>query len=270
MQSIALKQLMQVDAEINANAQTTVAAAPSFDYREFGQQLERVHTKRLAVRQVALCDAWPLFQATRNPIFNEHLLWKAPACEDPVLARIGAVMDASRQGKMCAVSVVRKANGEWASLFRFQPYARDPKKVEIGLWTHDAFWQGGFGGELGMAFIDCAFLSTDVPELIGVATSGNRSSCRLMKVCGMAATGFETRRSETGEEIHFQVFEITREAWLAQKREGNFLQVPDQQAPIELAKVPTFAPPFAHVPHAVPFATPVARASHVSHARPAA
>src|SRR5207237_5531935 len=62
------------------------------DFQELTDRLERVYSRRLALRPVSLADAWPLFQATRNPLFNKHLLWDQPEDEHAVLQRIDAIV----------------------------------------------------------------------------------------------------------------------------------------------------------------------------------
>jgi RimJ/RimL family protein N-acetyltransferase len=195
------------------------------DYLTLSEQLARVHTPRLALRPAALCDAWPLFHATRNPMFNKHLLWDQPTDDDDVLARMDAIVEASRRGRLSAVSAVVKATGEWASLFRFQPYGANPRFVEMGVWTHDKFWHGRVSLELGRACVDAAFALSDIPVLIGAASPENRSSCKLMELCGLDPASIVLRQTESKTEVPLQEFRITREAWLARGRRDSFAQV---------------------------------------------
>ena len=45
----------------------------AFDFASLSERLERVYSRRLALRPLSLADAWPLFEATRNPLFNRHI-----------------------------------------------------------------------------------------------------------------------------------------------------------------------------------------------------
>ena len=81
-----------------------------FDFLELTHALECSFSERVALRPVALCDAWPLFVATRNPMFNQHLLWAQPDREELVLKRVRLIMEASRRGRLTALSAVAATN----------------------------------------------------------------------------------------------------------------------------------------------------------------
>ena len=198
-----------------------------FDFLNLSEQLERVYSRRLALRAVSLADAWPLFQATRNPSFNRHLLWDRPADEREVLQRIDVIVDASRRGRMAALSAVIKQTGEWVSLFRFQPHASDSQAIEMGVWTHDRFWHGRYSLELGRLCVDAAFSVSDVPKLLGAAAPGNRGSCYLMQAVGMTPRKLVHRSTESGALVALQEFVIERTEWLAQREQhGRFWTFP--------------------------------------------
>lgn len=195
------------------------------DFIELTEQLERVHTARLALRPIALCDAWPLFASTRNPEFNKNLLWLQPQDDVPVLDRIQTIMDVARRGGMTALSAVLKSTGEWVSLYRFQPYEADVSLVEMGIWTHEKFWKNRYSFELTQACIDAAFTLTDIPLLIGGASPDNIGSCRILERCGLKPLAVIHRHSETDVERKSQEFKITREEWLSQRSFGSFSYV---------------------------------------------
>ncbi len=196
------------------------------DYLALTEQLERVFTPRLALRPLALSDAWPLFQATRNADFNKHLLWEQPENDSFVLDRIDTTLEAARRGRLTAMSAVLKTTGEWVSLYRFQPSAIDPNAVEMGIWTHDKFWNGRFSLELTRACIDAAFTLSDVSSLIGGASPHNRPSCKLLEFCGLTQFSSCIRHSETFVEVPAQEFRITRQEWTDKRLEIAFKQVP--------------------------------------------
>lgn len=218
----------------------------SVDFRQLAELLERISSQRLALRPVSLCDAYPLFDATRNPNFNKHLLWPQPDHEEELLARVDAISAASRNGQMAAVSAVIKKTGEWVSLYRFQPYAGDRSALEMGVWTHDRFWHGRYSLELVRLCIDAAFDSSDVERLIGSCVPENRSSCQLMRLAGMAQTDLLTRETEDGKILQAQEFAVTRSAWLARTgRKTSFFAFPRQSWLREVVKpvrVPVFSP----------------------------
>lgn len=185
----------------------------TFDFLELTDRLESAHTRRIALRPVSLVDAWPLFQATRNEAFNQHLLWPQPASESELLLRLNLITREARKGSLSAVSAVLKQTGEWISLFRFLPHARRSGMIEMGIWTHDRYWHGRYSLEIGRLCVSAAFTLSNVQALIGAAAPANRSSCELMRMVGMRPLELVRRPTEMGREVDLQEFIIERSDW---------------------------------------------------------
>lgn len=186
----------------------------SFDFPNLTAELQRTHSPRIALRQVSLSDSWPLFEATKNPLFNKHLAWQQPESETLVLKRIDLIMDAVAQGKMSAVSVVSRTTGEWMGLFRYIPYQDRDDTVEVGFWSKDKFWSGRYGMEVGMLCIHAAFRLSSVKRVIAVTTINNRSAAFNLARGGMRPEGFSTRPTEDGlRTLQLQEFVVTRDEW---------------------------------------------------------
>ena len=183
------------------------------DYLSLTDSLERLHTPRVAFRPIALADAWPLYETTRDPRFNMGLMWDQPASDAAVLDRVDAIVAAARGGQLAALSAVVKHTGQWVSLYRFQPYAADRRLVEMGIWTHQKYWHGQYSLELARACIDATFSTTAIPLLIGAAYPSNPRSCRLLELLGLRPSKTVIRRKESGVEVELQEFQVTREEW---------------------------------------------------------
>jgi RimJ/RimL family protein N-acetyltransferase len=183
------------------------------DFAELTSALALFHTKRLALRPAAVADGWPLWGATRNPSFNDGLLWAQPKDDSQVLERMDAIVTACNRGRLSAVSAMVKETGQWAALFRLLPHAADPSKIELGIWTHTDFWHGRVSMELTRACISAAFMVTNVQTLVGAATHANRSSCTLMRLCGMDPKRTVSRRHEHLPNVELVEHEITRAHW---------------------------------------------------------
>jgi RimJ/RimL family protein N-acetyltransferase len=204
----------------------------AFDFQELGLNLQRAHSRRIALRPAALCDAWPLFHATRNPLFNKHLLWPQPEQEKAVLERIDLIVEAHSKGRLSALSAVVKATGEWIGLFRFQPYRESPRTLEMGVWIHDKFWHGRYSLELGKLCVDAAFATSEVERLVGASAPENRGSCSLMMAVGMSTTDLVMRDAETGVPVLLQEYSVTRAQWAQrQSAQPSFDVVGDPSQP---------------------------------------
>lgn len=192
-----------------------------FDFLELTHALECSFSERVALRPVALCDAWPLFVATRNPQFNRHLLWPRPDNEELVLKRVRMIMEASRRGRLTALSAVQRTTGEFIALFRFQPHATLPDAIEMGIWVHDKYWHGRYSLELGRLCVSAAFtLSSQVQLLLGASAPENRGSCRLMEQVGMTPIRVVERDTEMGYQAVLREYTITRADWAARHVTG--------------------------------------------------
>jgi RimJ/RimL family protein N-acetyltransferase len=191
-----------------------------FDFLELTQALECSFSERIALRPVSLCDAWPIFEASRNPGFNRHLLWAQPEHEELVLKRVRMIMDAARRGRLTALSAVRRKTGEFIALFRFQPYASRAGVVEMGIWVHDKYWHGRYSLELGRLCVSGAFSLSNVEVLLGASAPENRGSCRLMEAVGMTAGDLVPRATEMGYDATLREYTITRADWAARHVTG--------------------------------------------------
>lgn len=186
-----------------------------FDFLELTQALECSFTRRVALRPVALSDAWPIFAASRNPGFNRHLLWAQPETEELVLKRVRLIMDASRRGRLTALSAVQRSTGEFIALFRFIPHATQPEAIEMGIWVHDKYWHGRYSLELGRLCVSAAFALSKVELLLGASAPENRGSCHLMEAVGMTPVRLVERDTEMGWKATLREYTISRADWAA-------------------------------------------------------
>jgi len=186
----------------------------SHDFLNLTSSLQRVYSDRIALRPVSMADGWPLFEATKNPLFNKYLMWSRPKDASETLERIDMIADAVAKGQMSAVSVVLRSTGEWIGLFRFQPYRQFDDTLEIGFWSRDTFWQGRFGIEVGVLCVAAAFKLSTVSRIVGASSPENRSSTHGMQLGGLKPGEITYRRTEDDEEVALQEFSVTRDEWI--------------------------------------------------------
>lgn len=183
------------------------------DYFALSEALTRVRSLRVALRPVGLADAYPLYRATRNPKFNQHLLWDQPATQDEVLARVDVILQAASTGRLAAFSAVAAETGEWIALYRFQPHALWQDAAEVGIWTHDRFWHGRYSLEIMRLCFSAAFSLGTLPAIVAAADATNRASCKLMADSGMRRTRAFASRDEGGRHRESVEYRITAQEW---------------------------------------------------------
>jgi RimJ/RimL family protein N-acetyltransferase len=148
--------------------------------------------------------------------FSEHLLWAQPDNEEQVLRRVRMIMEASRRGRLTALSAVQRRTGEFIALFRFQPHATLDDAIEMGIWVHDKYWHGRYSLELGRLCVSAAFsLSERLQLLLGASAPENRGSCHLMQAVGMTPGRLVERDTEMGYRAMLCEYTIARAQWAA-------------------------------------------------------
>jgi RimJ/RimL family protein N-acetyltransferase len=199
----------------------------SFDYLALTENLEQIESDLLVFRPVSGADAWPLYLATRNPLFNSTLSWAQPADQAEVVARVAAIMRATRRGQMSAISAVIRETGALVSIFRFQAYKLDPSVLEMGIWTMDRYWNSKMSTEVTQACVDAAFRLSPAEALLGASEHHNRGARKVLTNCGLEPHSDVVRRAECGRIAHLTEFRITRAAWEARGCADSFTYVGD-------------------------------------------
>ena len=216
------------------------------NFSTLSANLSRVYSPRIALRPLTLADGWPLFEATKNPLFNQYLTWPKPDQEVETLERVDLIMDAVAKGQMSAVSAVVRSTGEWIGLFRFQPYRHNGELVkgaiEAGIWSRDTFWDGRTSLEVGVLSMDAGFKFTNADMIYGLTAPENRSSCAIMERGGLHRAGLTTRITEDDREIAAQEFCVTREQWNAKGHAVRLFNYRDRQYPPAPMRAPQAAP----------------------------
>lgn len=180
------------------------------DFKQFSQRINHHYSERLALRPIALSDAWPLFEATQADGFNEHLLWKRPEHHLPVFERIESIISQSESGHVAAIAAVVRKTGQFAALYRFAPFADG---VEMSLWTHPAFWGGGFGTETTRLAVHAAMAESDANRLYARSMNENKPAQRVLEKVGLKPTDIGTIRDENGLLRHYLVYCMNRSEW---------------------------------------------------------
>ena len=204
----------------------------SFEPERMRARLLGAKSERLMLREPQLGDAIDLFEATRHPEFNQHLMWDAPPDLSAVRQRMQRIIERAQAGACAAFAAIDRATGRWAALFRFE--AREQaSSAELGLWAHPSYWGAGFGEEVTRLAIEQAFAKTELDTVVACAKPAHKISMRLLERCGLEPIGLAPRAHESGYEVPLMQMMLTRTRWTWLRTESISGWMPE---PIELAE----------------------------------
>jgi RimJ/RimL family protein N-acetyltransferase len=209
----------------------------SFEPERLSARLVGARSERLMLREPRLGDAIDLFEASRNPRFNEHLMWDAPPDLNAVRQRLERVMDRAASGVCAAFAAIDRASGRWVALFRFEPRP-ETSWAELGLWSHPDFWGVGHGEEVTRLAIEQAFTKTELEGVVACAKTAHRASMKLLERCGLEPIGVEPRAHESGHSVPLMRMLMTRTRWSWLRTESISGWMPEPFEVIEPAAMP--------------------------------
>ena len=205
----------------------------SFEPERMRARLLGAKSERLMLREPRLGDAIDLFEATRHPAFNEHLMWDAPPDLAAVRQRMQRVIDRAQAGACAAFAAIERATGRWAALFRFEPRGEQASSAELGLWAHPSYWGAGFGEEVTRLAIEQAFAKTELGAVVACAKPAHKISMRLLERCGLEPIGLAPRAHESGYSVPLMQMVLTRTRWTWLRTESISGWMPE---PVEIAE----------------------------------
>ena len=175
----------------------------------------RHRSRRIKLRPLAVDDAEPLWQATRNPAFNAFLTWPQPAQRSELDERVSRMVAQARARHVCLLSAVDIASERWVGLYRIEP---DPVWggdgwFELGMWVHPDFWGGGYAGELHAIGTALAFQESDAPGLAARTAVANPKGWKTLEHMGFKRTAEYEEPSEGGPPIPALAYCLLRGDW---------------------------------------------------------
>lgn len=171
---------------------------------------DRTRVSTLAFRAVTRCDAFPLFEATRNAEFNRFLLWAAPEGENGVVGQVDKIIRECALDRAVAISLVERTTGTWVGMARIQGHCDG---IELGLMLHPNSWATGVIPSAGRVIIDTMLAHIGELPLYIRVRPGN---IRMEKIC--AFYHFEVEAQVTDKhaqdgEVPLQLFRLRKDLW---------------------------------------------------------
>lgn len=192
-----------------------VQAGPARRIQRLLERATRHRSARLKLRPLALEDAAPLWQATREPDFNRWLTWQQPARPSELETRVAGMVRRVRRLEVCYLSAFDIASDRWVGLYRIEA---DPQWAaegwfELGMWVHPAFWGGGWAAELHALGTEVAFAESDAPGLAARSAVANAKGWKTLERMGFQRLEQYFEPAEGADPIPAYAYRLFRQDW---------------------------------------------------------
>jgi RimJ/RimL family protein N-acetyltransferase len=185
------------------------------DLKLLSNRAEQFYTNLLALRPVCLADSWALWDATRDPAFNENLLWRQPTTPPEVFQRIESILQVVAKNKMGALSVVCPRTGEWIGLMRFFP-TRLPNRetgLELGVWAHPKYWSSEVTRSLVIMATEILVTEGSYRMAIIRNAAANPKARAICLKLGYSKVGISVAECEDGTPMPIELWKVTADEW---------------------------------------------------------
>lgn len=166
--------------------------------------------KDIAFRPLARADVFPLFQATRDPAFNQYLLWLMPQDEAETLVQVEKLLRQDRLGQALVLSLCDRPTGAWRGMAVLKPF-RDG--LELSLYIHPDQWSRGTVFTCGRGVIEVAF--EQLPDLVLYTRirPGNQRMERICKHYRFVPTDPSSDMHARDGKIDLDVYRLDKQQW---------------------------------------------------------
>jgi RimJ/RimL family protein N-acetyltransferase len=208
----------------------------ALDFKRMSERSEYHHTDKLALRPMALADAWALFDACKVPAFTRNLLWSAPRVPREMFERVEDILTEVRLNRMAAVSIVLRETSEWVGLVRyFESHieAGPTNAIEGGVWLHPKFWHARLGREIGSLMSSACFIEEPrLQHIVARTSKANRAVNAMVADIGFSVIGEGLTHRENQEPMPILHHAITRAEWEARPPLNQIVETVNR--PVEL------------------------------------
>lgn len=167
-------------------------------------------TENVAFRLFTRSDAFPLYQATLNPKFNEKLAWGPPESVNDVVLQADLLLREMMSNQSLVVSIVEKDTGAWIGLIKVSIYK---DSLIHSLWFHPNYWNKPIIIFASSAWTDLFFQSTSLPKLYAKHAVGHVVTERLVRRSGFVYKYNEPVPHTNGSSVDCKTYELSKENW---------------------------------------------------------
>ncbi|WP_232845534.1 GNAT family N-acetyltransferase [Aurantimonas marina] len=187
----------------------------SLDTSPFENDERRIRTTRLVMRKVIAADA---AEIARQAGDKQIAMMTARIPHPYSLADAKAFI--AKPGDEFVRAVTLVSNGCLVGVAGLKPH-RDGRAVELGYWFGADHWGRGYGTEAAQAFVDFAFVSSDIECVWARCRVINAASRRVLEKCGFQMRRMGILDSVCAGRVSTEDYHLDRGAWTALKAWGG-------------------------------------------------
>lgn len=167
-------------------------------------------TENIAFRLFTRSDAFPLYQATLNPEFNNKLAWGPPESFDDVVIQADLLLREMRTNQSVVVSIVEKDTGAWIGIIKLSIYL---DSLIHSLWFHPNYWNKPIIIFASSAWTDLFFKTTGLTKLYAKHAVGHTVTERLVTRSGFSYKYDEPVQHSNGSIVNCKTYELEYANW---------------------------------------------------------
>jgi RimJ/RimL family protein N-acetyltransferase len=176
----------------------------------------------LVFRPLFKGDAFPLFDATRNPDFNQHLLWSAPETAEELITQVNLLRREHKLNRAAVYSMCDRLTGRWVGFIKFAPYL---DAFSIAIWIHPNSWKSTVGFTASRFALEAAMDLAKVPKLYAYIKAENTPMQDMSEKCGYVYLKNIEIEHADGYMVDAKLYELTQENWLKNRVIGKNIPV---------------------------------------------
>jgi RimJ/RimL family protein N-acetyltransferase len=189
---------------------------------ELKNTLDNYRAGQLVFRPLCKGDAFPLFDATRNPEFNRHLLWSAPETVEELIVQVNLLRRDHTLNQAAVYSMCERVTGRWAGFIKFAPYL---DAHSISFWIHPNFWKSTIASTAIRFVLEASMNYAKLPKLYAYIKEENEPMQNISEKCGYTYLRNIPFEHADGHIVTMKLYELTQENWLKNRVLGKNIPV---------------------------------------------
>lgn len=166
-------------------------------------------TDDISFRMLTRSDSFPMYEATKNILFNKNLAWGPPNSEKDVIKQIDLLLSEIKQNISITISIIEKKTGTWIGIMKYTIYK---DSLIFTLWIHPNFWNNSKGSIIygATSSFYLIFNETELSKIYAKHAIGYMQLEGLLKKYKFKYIYDESVYHENGSEIKCKTYELNK------------------------------------------------------------